>query len=61
MQQDPWKVTSPSVGVYRFTNKTGMSAGMIFLKPRGVELDTGEPGSNGISQRIEPASISSSR
>ena len=53
-QQDPWTVTSPSAGVYRFTNQTGKPAGMIYFRPRGVDLDTGDPGSNGVAQRIEP-------
>lgn len=52
-QQEPWKVTSPSPGVYRFTNDTGMPAAAIFFKPRGVELKTGEPGNNSVSQRVE--------
>jgi hypothetical protein len=31
-----------------------MPAVMIFLKPRGVELQTGAPGNNSIDQRIGP-------
>ncbi len=53
MNQDPWAVTTPSPGRYRFTNKTGRPAVMIALKAEGVRLDTGEPGS-GVSQRVDP-------
>lgn len=53
MERDPWRVTSPSEGVYRFTNATGMPAAAIFFKARGVELKTGEPGNNSVSQRVE--------
>lgn len=51
---DPWDVTSPSEGVYRFKNVSGMPAGAIFLIPAGVELKTGTPGNQSIDQRIEP-------
>ncbi|MFR9773021.1 hypothetical protein [Nocardia sp. SC052] len=54
MSADPWAVTSPSAGVYRFTNNTDKPAAAIFFTPRGVELKTGEPGNNSVSQRIEP-------
>lgn len=53
-QQEPWKVTSPSPGVYRFTNETGLPAAAIFFSPHGVELKTHEPGNNSVSQRIAP-------
>ncbi|MEU1550189.1 hypothetical protein [Nocardia sp. NPDC005745] len=39
MSPDPWTVTSPSDGVYRFTNASDAKAVMITLHPIGnVEL-----------------------